>query len=160
MRLSPEQKLFLVDELAMHSTPTEAARAFEAEYDMPITRTQVQCFDPSKAAGARLSRKLRDRFAETRAKFDERVLEQRIANRAWRLRRLAQYEAQAFANGDTARGTHCLEQAAKEVGDSFTNFRNIRHAGSLAYAVEPRSTEECRALLADKLLDAFERPRR
>lgn len=86
---------------------------------------QVAAYDPTKAAGKNLSKKLADMFYATRKAFLEDVATIPIAQQAYRLRVLQRNLERADNRGNAAMVSTLLEQAAKEVGGSFTNRREL-----------------------------------
>jgi len=90
-----------------------------------VPRMQVAQYDPTKVAGAKLARKWRDLFEDTRKKFREAVAEIPIAGQAFRLRALGKIYDRHMARGNVAAAAAVLEQAAKEQGGMFTNKREV-----------------------------------
>lgn len=118
-------KLSIVQALACFDTPTQVADHVKQEFGLVITRQQVAMYDPTKASGHNLSKKLREIFTATRAKFLEDISTIPIAQQAYRLRVLQRNLERADSRGNAAMVSTLLEQAAKELGGAFTNRREL-----------------------------------
>lgn len=123
--LNDAAKRFIVQALACYDTPTEVATALKDEMGVEAPRTQVAQYDPTKVAGAKLSKKWRDLFEDTRKKFREAVAEIPIADQAFRLRALGKIYDRHMTRGNVVAAAAVLEQAAKEQGGMFTNKREV-----------------------------------
>lgn len=125
--LTNEVKAFIVQGLAQYKTPTEIANEVYQEFSLEIERSHVVRYDPTKSAGINLSQKWRDYFSECREKFKSDISAIPIANLAVRLNRLEQ-EYQRTKNPKLK--IEVLEQAAKEVGEVFTNKSKVDNTSS------------------------------
>lgn len=123
--LNDAAKRFIVQALACYDTPTEVAAALKDEMGIDAPRTQVAQYDPTKVAGAKLAKKWRDLFEDTRKKFREAVAEIPIADQAFRLRQLGKIYDRHMVRGNVVAAAAVLEQAAKEQGGMFTNKREV-----------------------------------
>ncbi|AGN79581.1 DUF2280 domain-containing protein [Pseudomonas sp. GD03651] len=119
--LKSDVKAFIVQALACFDTPTQVSQAVKQEFDLDVTRQQVEQHDPTKRAGANLAAKWRTLFEDTRKRFREETAEIPIANRAYRLRTLGRMAEKAESMKNMALTAQLLEQAAKEVGDVYVN---------------------------------------
>lgn len=124
-KLKDNHKHFIVQALACYDTPSEVSAALKEEMGIDVPRMQVAQYDPTKVAGAKLARKWRDLFEDTRKKFREAVAEIPIADQAFRLRALGKIYDRHMARGNVAAAAAVLEQAAKEQGGMFTNKREV-----------------------------------
>lgn len=124
-KLSEEVQLFIVQALACFDTPTEVSEAVNAEFEISVSKQAVEKYDPTKRAGARVSDKWRQIFDETRKDFLENTASIPIAHRAYRLRALQRMAARAEKMKNFALAAQLHEQAAKEVGDAYTNRRQL-----------------------------------
>jgi len=95
------------------------------EIGVVVSRQQVQCCDPEKAAGSALSKRWSDLFFATREAFLHDAAAIPIGHRSFRLRGLQRMYEQASERGKAALAAALLEQAAKEVGGIFTNRREL-----------------------------------
>lgn len=121
--LSEPVKIFIVQALACRDTPQEVVTLVKQEYDIEVTRSQCQNYDPTKYSGRNLSKKFVQLFNETREKFDAGLIDIPIANKYFRLK---QYQKQLERNAkNTVMSLKILEQAAKDVGGQFTNRQEI-----------------------------------
>jgi len=140
-KLSVEVQTFVVQSLACFDTPSIVVDAVRKEYGETITRQSVEGYDPTKKAGANLAEKWRALFEETRKTFLEDTANIGISHRAVRLRALQRMAEKAETQGNMVLAASLLEQAAKEMGDSFTNRHKVEHAGSMAITVSPEDAE-------------------
>ncbi len=67
--LSKKHKLFIVQALAVFNTPQETASLVKEEFNIDISRQQVESYDPTKFAGRDLSKELKDYFEKTREEY-------------------------------------------------------------------------------------------
>ncbi len=126
-RLDDRIKTRIVQALACYDAPAQVAAAVKDEFGVAVTRQQVQCYDPDKAAGHALAKRWRDLFSVTREAFLRDAASVPIANRSYRLRALQRLYEQVSNRGNAVLAAAALEQAAKEVGGVFTNRRE--HSG-------------------------------
>lgn len=125
MKLTEEQKRFIIIGLATFDTPSVVAKAFREEFGFQIDRRHVANYDVEKRLN-HVSEKLQSMFWAARANFIEAFGSIPIAHRAFRLRRLNQIHDDAFDRGNYVLAAAILEQAAKEAGDVFTNTMKLR----------------------------------
>jgi len=118
-------KTFIVQSLACWDSPSTVAKAVKDQFGETITRQAVQYYDPTKVAGAGLSEEWRTLFASTREAFLDDQASIGVAHRVTRLRRLEGLIDKAEGQGNVALAAQLLAQAAKEVGDVFTNRQRI-----------------------------------
>lgn len=135
--LTSDVKAFIVQALACFDTPTQVSQAVKQEFDLDVTRQQVEQHDPTKRAGANLAAKWRALFEDTRKRFREETAEIPIANRAYRLRALGRLVEKAESMRNLPLTAQLLEQAAKEVGDVYVN-RQAKADGDPAELVPSR----------------------
>ncbi|WP_025110095.1 DUF2280 domain-containing protein [Pseudomonas sp. H1h] len=121
--LKNDVKAFIVQALACFDTPTQVSQAVKQEFDVDVTRQQVEQHDPTKRAGVNLAAKWQTLFHDTRKRFREQTAEIPIANRAYRLRALGRMAEKAETMKNMALATQIIEQAAKEIGDVYVNRR-------------------------------------
>ncbi len=121
--LKNDVKAFIVQALACFDTPTQVSQSVKQEFDIDVTRQQVEQHDPTKRAGVNLAAKWRTLFEDTRKRFREETAEIPIANRAYRLRALGRIAERAETMKNLPLAIQVLEQAAKEVGDVYVNRR-------------------------------------
>lgn len=119
--LKSDVKAFIVQALACFDTPTQVSQAVKQEFNIDVTRQQVEQHDPTKRAGANLAAKWRTLFEDTRKRFREETADIPIANRAFRLRGLGRMAEKAESMRNLALTAQLYEQAAKECGDMYVN---------------------------------------
>jgi len=124
-KYSDDVKTRVVQSLACFDSPSVVAKAIKADFGVEISPQAVEAYDPNKAAGKKLSERFRLLFAETRKAFLEDTSQIAISHRAVRLRTLQRMAEKAETLGNMVLAASLLEQAAKEVGDSYTNRREL-----------------------------------
>lgn len=67
--LNKKQKLFIVQLLAVFNTPQETVSLVKEEFDIDVSRQQVESYDPTKFAGRDLSKELKEFFEKTREEY-------------------------------------------------------------------------------------------
>ena len=125
--LKGEVKAFIVQSLACFDTPSQVVEAVKKEFGITITRQQVESHDPTKANGKGLAQKWVDMFNGTRARFQNEISDIPIANKAYRLRTLDRMATSTEKMKNFALTAQLIEQAAKEVGDAYTNRQKVEH---------------------------------
>jgi hypothetical protein len=119
--LSSEVKAFIVQALACFDTPSQVAEAVKREFNIDVTRQQVETHDPTKRCSKTLAKRWVEMFHEARKRFREETVDIPIANRAYRLRALGRIAERAENMKNLPLAIQVLEQAAKEVGDVYVN---------------------------------------
>ena len=133
-RLTEQHKKYIVTRLACFAKPSEIVAALKEEMGVTASTQQVGFYDPTNVNGEKqLSRELKDLFQKTRAKFRASEGDIAISTRTWRLQVLQRLVEQNPKNTKLIR--ECLEQAAKEVGDAYTNRRDLTSGGQPIKAV-------------------------
>ncbi len=128
-RLNETVKVFIVQRLACFETAQEVITAVKEVYQIDVTPQLLQVYDPTKVNGQNMSKKLKDIFDTTRAKFLDDTSGIPIASKAYRLWMLQRMADKSISKGNAPLAAQLLEQAAKEVGDAYTNKRRLEHAG-------------------------------
>lgn len=124
-KLSEDAKRFVVGELACFETPSTVAQAVKERFGITVTSQTIEFYDPTKRAGRRISKPWRQLFEETRRSFLAEAATIPIVHRSVRLRKLDRMISQAEAAQNYILAAQLLEQAAKEVGNYFTNARVV-----------------------------------
>ncbi|ESL75978.1 TPA: DUF2280 domain-containing protein [Escherichia coli] len=137
--LSPEVKAFIVQALACFDTPTQIASQVKQEFGLDISIQQVSSYDPTKAIAKNLGQKWIDLFNATRTRFQTELSDIPIANKAYRLRALNRMMTSAEKMRNMALAASLMEQAAKEVGDAYSNKQKVEHT-SPDGSMSPRPT--------------------
>ena len=123
--LPDDVRTFIVQALACFDTPSEVAKAVKDGFGLAVSRQAVEAYDPTKRAGAGLSAEHRAVFEATRAAFLKETAGIGVAHRAVRLRRIQRFADRAEEMGNLVLAASLLEQAAKEMGNAFTNKREV-----------------------------------
>lgn len=130
--LKPDVKAFIIQSLACYDTPSQVVEAVQKEFGINITRQQAESHDPTKASGKTLAKKWVELFNATRERFQNEISDIPIANKAYRLRVLQRMSTTAENMKNLGMTAQLLEQAAKEVGDAYTNKQKVEHSGGVA----------------------------
>lgn len=157
MKRLPEcVKRRIVEHLACYLTHAEVVELICEEFEVVLTARHVRAYDPgtSQFAGGA---KWRDYHAQARQRFVTEIADIPIAHRAYRLRRLNQIHDQALECGALAIAMNALKQAAKEVGNVYTNVSRQTGRVDHAHLIVEVSADERRNMLADRLRKAFDR---
>lgn len=121
-------KIFIVQALACRDTPQEVTELVKQEFNVEISRSQCQSYDPTKYSGRNLSKKFVQLFHETRQKFDDGLIDIPIANKYYRLKN---YQQQLERNKrNTVMTLKILRQAAEDTGGVYTNKQTIDNTSS------------------------------
>ena len=124
-KLSETAKTFIVQSVACFDTPSVVVEAVRKEFGAQVTRQTVEGYDPTKKAGAGLSTKWRSLFEATRKTFLEDTAAIAISHRAVRLRALQRMAEKAENMGNMSLAAQLHKQAAEEVGNAYTNRREL-----------------------------------
>lgn len=73
-RLKKIEKAFIVRSLAQFMTPSQVVDEIKVKFKIDVTPQQVECYDPTKVAGADLSQEFIDLFHEARKKYIEQPI--------------------------------------------------------------------------------------
>lgn len=136
-KYSDDVKTRVVQSLACFDPPSVVVKTIKADLGVDITAQAVEGYDPNKVAGKKLSKRFRELFDATRKAFLEDTATIAISHRAVRLRALQRMAEKAETQGNMVLAANLMEQAAKEVGDAFTNRRAL--VGADGGAIEVRT---------------------
>ncbi|HBQ6640918.1 TPA: DUF2280 domain-containing protein [Klebsiella pneumoniae] len=137
--LKPEVKAYIIQMLACYDTPSQVVEAVKKDFGIAITRQQVETHDPTKVSGKTLAKKWVDLFNLTRDRFLNEISDIPIANKAYRLRVLQRMSTTAENMKNIGMTAQLLEQAAKEVGEAYSNKQKVEHT-SPDGSMSPRPT--------------------
>lgn len=135
--LKPDVKAFIIQSLACYDTPSQVVEAVQKEFGITITRQQAESHDPTKASGKTLAKKWIELFNATRERFQNEISDIPIANKAYRLRVLQRMSTTAENMKNLGMTAQLLEQAAKEVGDVYTNKQKVEQSVVATHNVIP-----------------------
>lgn len=126
-RVPAEVRAFIVQACACYDPPTAVAEAVSKEFGVTVTRQYVEQHDPTKQAGKGLGKKLCKLFDDTREKFLADTSDIAISHKPVRLRALQRMAQKAEGQGNMVLAASLYEQAAKEVGEAYTNRQKMEH---------------------------------
>lgn len=127
-KLTDEARVYVVQALACFDAPGVVAAAVKKDFGLVISPQGCEAYDPTKKAGAKLAAKWKALFEQTRKTFLEDTARIGISHRAVRLRALQRMAEKAEGSGNLVFAASLLEQAAKEVGNAYTNTRVVTGA--------------------------------
>jgi hypothetical protein len=125
LTLNDEQKAFIVRAYARFTGTTEICRLFQEEYnvELPSPRAaKYNCGGPSFTG----AKKWQQLFLAERKRFLESTQDIGIANKTYRMQELHKLCVIAIGRKNVKLAAELMEQAAKEMGEVFTNKREIR----------------------------------
>lgn len=135
-RLTEEQKAFVVSSIACFEPLSHVHAALLKRWPgLQMTQQGVDRYNPNCLAGKKLAKKWKALFDATRTAYLQDCAAHGVAHRAYRLQTLQQILDDAMARKNYPMATGVLEQAAKEVGDVFTNRSKVENTGGLALIV-------------------------
>jgi len=137
--LKSEVKAFIIQSVACYDTPTQVVDTVLKEFGVKITRQQVEQNDPTKVSSKGLAKRWVDLFHSTRERFQNEISDIPIANKAYRLRVLDRMAASTEKVKNYGMTAQLMEQAAKEVGDAYSNKQKVEHT-SPDGSMTPRPT--------------------
>ncbi|TBH09919.1 DUF2280 domain-containing protein [Rhizobium leguminosarum] len=150
-KVSDAAKMFIVQSLACFDSPSVVAAAVKTEFDVIISRQSIESYDPTKAAGAKMGPRWREIFDATRTAYLADIAKVGISHMAVRLRILQRMVDKVEVQGNSALVAQLLEQAAKEVGGSYTNRREITGKDGGSIKTETKTeTRTWRQILRDE----------
>ncbi|EHI1013519.1 DUF2280 domain-containing protein [Escherichia coli] len=138
--LMAECKIFIVQSIACHETPTQVVESVRERFGIEITRQQVESHDPTKVSSKGLAQKWVDIFNVTRERFHKETSDIPIANKAYRLRVLNRMAVNAESMKNYGMMADILEQAAKEVSGMYTSRLNVEIVGKSSSNAQARAT--------------------
>lgn len=125
--LKPEVKSAIVQMLACYDSLSIVVESIQKDYGLKVTPQQVESHDPTKVSGKGLAKKWVDLFNATRERFLNEISDIPIANKAYRLRVLQRMSMTAENMKNIGMTAQLLEQAAKEVGEAYSNKQKVEH---------------------------------
>ncbi|NLU17960.1 MAG: DUF2280 domain-containing protein [Serratia liquefaciens] len=137
--LKSEVKAFIIQSLASFDAPSQVVASVQKEFSLAVTRQQVESHDPTKVSGKGLAKKWVDLFSVTRERFQSEISDIPIANKAYRLRVLDRMAANTEKVKNYGMTAQLMEQAAKEVGEAYSNKQKVEHT-SPDGSMTPRPT--------------------
>jgi hypothetical protein len=151
--LKDEVKMFITQALACYDSPTYVAEQLAEEYDLILESNQIRRYDPTKGAGKDLGKKYKDIFEATRKAFLEDIDKIPIASRSFRLRSLQRSYDFFVSKKNFIAANQVLEQAAKEVGDAYTNKISLGNTNGMPFLTELQGFNGGSLPIVDKVED-------
>src|SRR6202171_6214372 len=125
LTLNDEQKAFIVKAFARFEGAREVCASFHEKYNVELSTVRAHkynCGGPSFTG----AKKWRELFEAERRHFLENVQSIGIANKTYRIQELHKLCVIAIGRENVKLAAELMEQAAKEMGEVFTNKREIR----------------------------------
>lgn len=119
--LTPQQKQFVVEQLAAFGTPSEVAKGLLEQFGVTVAPHVVAAYDPTRRAGQRCPALWKRRFLEAR----EAMLHGRpsaLASRSVRLQQREKMFRRAIEQEDFLLANRILDSIAREVGDDTSGL--------------------------------------
>lgn len=126
--ISADLKAYIVQRVACFDYPKVVVEAVLQDFGVKITPQDVERHDPTKVSGKTLAKRWVALFWESREKFLEDTSTISISHKSVRLRRLERMAAKAEEMGNMALAATLTEQAAKEMGEAYTNRQKHEHS--------------------------------
>jgi hypothetical protein len=139
--LTNEQKAFIVSAFARFDGVAEVCRSFKEQYGSEITKSHALAYNPG-GANYRGAPKWHDLFERERKAFLDNVNSIGISNKTVRIHRLEQLCVIALSRRNVKLAAEIMEQAAKEMGEVFTNRREVK--SDVRSVTATMTTEELR----------------
>lgn len=146
-------RAYVVTRLACYD-PVRDIHASLLEMGVDISVQAVSHYNPENVGGP--IGKWRDLFDKARSDFLAAMAEEPIANRQYRLRKLDMLFKAHVKRGNLVGAQSVLEQAAKEVGNVYTNVAKVQGAvlpGQVT--IDHMTPDEKRNMLADRITEAM-----
>ena len=124
-RLTSEHKAFVIRGFARYETVPEITRGLKETFGIEVGTHQLYGYHPD-SINFRVSKQWLELFHRERKAFLDNVEPIGIANKTFRLQELHKNYALAMGRKNTTLACEILEQAAKEMGEVFTNKREIK----------------------------------
>src|ERR1041385_4712339 len=128
MKLNGEQKTFVVIHLAHYDTSNQVARAASQEFNIRVSRQQVEQYNPLRS-GKKPAKRWCDLFFAARSAFLDGAVDIAGRHKITRLRRLNRMSEAAEEKGNIPLAAALLEQMARETGGYYTNKHVMKHQG-------------------------------
>jgi hypothetical protein len=149
--LPAKVKVFIIERLGAFEPPSAVATAVKEEFGLSVMRQVVEGHDPHKSTGRQLGKRWRELFEAKRVEFLASADRIGITHKVTRLQRLERHHPKMEAAGNIPVAAALLEQAAKEVGDVFTNRRSTEMTGAGGGTIEASHVFDFSALSDEDL---------
>jgi hypothetical protein len=124
-KLDDAAKTYIINALACFETPSTVTKAIKEDLGIIVSAQLVEYYDPTKRAGRRLPDRWKVLFEKARRAFIDDTSTIPISHRSTRLRALQRMADRAEEKGNFPLAAQLLKQAAEEMGNAYTNKREI-----------------------------------
>ena len=121
-KLDAQIQIHIVAEFARGKSGAQIAKGVKKEFGVELNRQQVWHYSPDNPA---LAKKWKTLHEELRARILEDVLGCPGSHQGWRMRELLDLYWKAKEIGNSPHAAELVKQMSQEVGDVFTNRRNL-----------------------------------
>lgn len=125
-RLPSNVKQFIVIYNACGASPSEVVKAVKSVFDLDVSPSNIEKFDPTKVSGQSMAMELKGLFRQAQREYQQMVVKAGIADQKWRLAKLHVIAQTAFDRGNMKLCMEAMEQAAKDVGGAYTNKSQVQ----------------------------------
>jgi len=137
-RLNDTERKEIVRRLACFESPTAVKEWASEDLGKDLSLEQIAHYDPTRRDTA--GEKWETLFKRTREEFLSDLDTIPLSHRAVRLQEL-QRLYDRLKDEDETEAARLLKQAAKEVGEKFTNRQEVEHSGGLQVQINPPSDD-------------------
>jgi hypothetical protein len=123
--LTTDQKVFIVSSFARYHSVSDVVRDLKERFGVDVEGAQLYGYHPDNA-NFRAAQKWKTLFESERKKFLDNVGSIGIAQKTVRLQRLEHLCVLALQRKNVKLAAELMEQAAKEMGEVFSNRREVR----------------------------------
>lgn len=127
-KLTNEVKRHCVMALAVYTAPSMVQRELKATFGVDVSVSTIVGYDPGTAQGASLSVRWRELFEKTREAFVAQCSRVPIMHRYYRMMVLQRILDKEEERGNTVGMREVLKQAAEEMGNAYSNKREVTGA--------------------------------
>jgi hypothetical protein len=120
-KLTDEQKIYIVRQLASYKTSSAIARDLKENFGIDITAQAIDHYHPDRASGATLSPRFKDLFRETRKAYLAAAAEVGTNDPLVRMHWREAMVLEAWDAGDYRMANAMLDSIAKEAGGAFNS---------------------------------------
>jgi hypothetical protein len=124
-KLGGEHKAFVIRCFARFEPVADVVRSLKAEFGIDVPAAQLYAYHPDNV-DYRAAKRWKELFQAERKAFLENVQSIGIANKTYRIAELHKLCVVAIGRKNVKLAAELMEQAAKEMGEVFTNKREIK----------------------------------
>lgn len=135
-KIDNEVKTFIVQRLACYDSLNSVIEQVREEFGLELIKQNVQAYDPTKYTGRNLAKQWRRLFEDTRTAFIADASSIPISHKSVRIGMLHRMALKADSKGNLPLAAQLLEQAAKEMGEAYTNRQRHEHTGKDGKPIE------------------------